>query len=109
MPLQGSAEAEALYSTLAQSLTVAFLRLGGDLITSGRFTRALQHFKQGVHLFGSVQARAGTAACYCCLGAVFMRKAWPLDAAALDAMLERQASGRESIRHFDLALDVRFS
>jgi hypothetical protein len=104
--LQGSQEREELYSELNAGLTKAYVRLGGALICDGRFTRALQHFKQGVHLFDSVQAKGGVAACFCCLGTLFIFKTTQLDAAQLQTLTEREFSGRESLRHFEMALQV---
>ena len=106
--LQSSRERDAFFNELTVELTVAYLRLGSSLLRGGRFTRALQHFKQGVHLFDGAQAKGGVAACYCCLGALFIRKAGPGTerTTGMGELVERQAGCDESLRHFDLALQV---
>ena len=107
--LQSSRERDAYFNEVTVELTVAYLRLGSSFLRGGRFTRALQHFKQGVHLFDGAQAKGGVAACYCCLGALFIRKAGPgtVGATGMSELVERQAGCDESLRHFDLALQVR--
>jgi hypothetical protein len=107
MVLQDRAEHESAYSILTSDLTTAYLCVGDTLIQGGRYTRALQHFKQGVHLFQSIQAHASVAVCYSCLASVFACKTRSLGMAQLETLAELEIAGHESVKHFDLALEVR--
>lgn len=46
----------------ARALEAAYTSLGRQLLAAGRFTKAQQHFSQGVELFRSLGAPASTAA-----------------------------------------------
>lgn len=94
--MQVSARRELQYEHIVASLASAYLQLGGLLLQGGRFTKALQHFKQGVLLFQGVRAAAGTAACYCTMGALFMQRNAALDAARHESLLERESNSQQS-------------
>jgi hypothetical protein len=104
--LQDQSEHGKMYSLLTSELTMTYLCLGDTLIQGGRYTRALQHFKQGVHLFQSIQASASVAVCYSCLASVILHKTPSLGMSQLETLAEREIAGHESIKHFDLALQV---
>jgi tetratricopeptide (TPR) repeat protein len=105
--LQSYQHVDARFRQLSSDLAAAYVRLGAVYIRDGRFTRALQHFKQGVHLFGGAGAKEAVALCYSCLGMLFIRKALSGGEAQYEWLLERERSCQESLRHYDLALQVR--
>lgn len=106
--VQSSSVYKDLTQSLALDLTVAYLQLGSALITTGRYTKALQHFKQGLHLFGGVSARPAIAACHCCLGNLLLKQvAAGGTEAQLDALAAQQAAATEAVQYFDRALEVR--
>jgi len=102
--------ADAERTAAVQALEAAYGALGRLFLSTGRFTKAHQHFHQGIALFRSFGGGSTEATCvasaFCQVARLFTGRNARLDPTSVDTLAERENNASQAISNYKAALEA---